>query len=572
MSRRERKARVHPMIAYDLETTRIARGTPKPLYLTAYGADMRVSVPITSLEHLRDMICMKFLIPEYKGVRFVAWNANNFDVYFIGMALLQCPEYELRPYLTRSKNLRGLRVTLKNADPKKRVSWEFLDGMAMTVGTGVTLKKFLGVFAPEFGKLEAPDWEREEFNPKNPAHQAYAERDSEGLYHAMNRAQEIVLENFGVPLQPTIGNTAIRVFQANMKHGLNVWSPGWEVAEAIRRQAMRGGFCHIQRKYSGPVWKYDLNQAYAAAMRDAWLPGGRAFAVKGFSRFSYCGLYRVKATHAKGCPVPFYWIDDKGDSQFTNAEIGPTWLTSIETEQLRREGWKMEVQAGYAWEEAFTMREYVDKLEKLRTSAADGPSGALGTMVKSIGNNSYGKTVEMLDGIEFMLAADKPAGFHEYQPDEDCLQNVYFRFKEPQIREYHQPQIGAFITAQVRMEVRRAALLAPEAFLYADTDCVVFDCAVDLPIDAKRYGYWKIEEAGEHYYMVTKKVYARQDGSILHAKGMNVKRLTKDDFAMWYAGRSPVQKQVQRQNWVKVMTGAPMFAERERRGQIGLDG
>ncbi len=575
LARHSRQSRVRRMIAYDLETTRIKPGVPDPLYLTAFCEDWQVSVPIQSIDHLGDLLEHRFLTEENNRVRFIAWNGNKFDAYLIGLALLKREQYELRPYLTSSKNLRGIKVSLKDT----KLSWEFLDGISMTLGNAgskeqegepFTLKEFLAVFASDRGKLESPNWEREEFDPKNKKHVEYAERDSEGLYWGMKRAQAIVMENFGVPLQPTIGNTAIRIFQAEMPEDVQCWSPTVKVSKIIRSRVMRGGYCHLMRKYHGPVWKYDINQAYAAAMRDAWLPGGRCYRVKAPSRFASCSIYRIKATAPKGNTIPFLYVNDQGKNDFGVDEIGDTWVTSSEYEQLKREGWRIEFLEGYAWEDAFNMRSYVDKLERLRMGAADGPSGPLGTMIKSIGNNSYGKTVEQLGGMELVLAAKRPEGFHHYQTDEDEIQCIWFRFKEPLFREYHQPQIGAFITAHVRVEVRRAALLAPESFLYADTDCVVFDAPVELPIDPKRYGYWKIEEAGERYYMIDKKVYASEDGETKKAKGMNIRWLDREQFRAWFDGAVPIQKQVQRNAWVAVMAGGSMFVERERRGSKGL--
>jgi hypothetical protein len=247
--------------------------------------------------------------------------------------------------------------------------------------------------------------------------------------------------------------------------------------------------------------------------------------------------------------------------------ISDTWITSDEYRQLLREKWDIEVIEGYFWDSVFNLREYVDKLETLRRSDPDGPNGALGTMVKAIGNNSYGKTVETLDGLELVLAPDCPEGFSQYST-EDELSCVWFRFVEPLQRDYHQPHIGAFITAYVRMVVRQAILLNPEAWLYADTDCVVFSEPVDLNLDPLRYGFWKLEVDGDDYYIIRKKTYAAVDGSKIHAKGLNVKRLTIEDMKRWYDGEPPLQHQVQRQNFLKVMAGFEMFCERSRVGEI----
>lgn len=559
------------MIAYDLETTRIKAGeTPRPLYLTAYGADWQASMRITSLAHLGRVLAARFLVPERNKVRYIAWNGNGFDAFLIARAILACPDYIVRPYLTRSRNLRGMRIIQKEGkDDKGRVlEWEFLDGISMTGLTGTKLDKFLATFAPDYRKLDAPDWECEEFDARNPLHVKYAERDSEGLWHAMQKAEGIVMDTFGVPLQPTIGNLGVRLFQQRMPVETTVWAPPYNVQQALRRQAMRGGYCYRARKYDGPIWKYDLNQAYAAAMRDAALPAGRC-EWSPWTEETAGRPYIARVTASMpGNRVPFYYRGMDQVARTALDDLPETWLTSIEVEQLRAEGHAVRVLECYTWSESFNMRDFVGELETLRMNAPDGPSGAQGTMVKMIGNNSYGKTVEQLDGLELVMALDCPEGFSRYQNEDDSLEFVWYRFGTPQRREYHQPQIGAFITAHVRMVVRCAILEAPDAWLYADTDCVAFTQPVQLPIDPKRYGYWKCEEAGTEFWIIEKKVYASKDGRVMHAKGMNVRRLSRDDFAAWHAGAAPVQEQTQRANFVKFITGAEMFTARTRAGSL----
>lgn len=565
------KPRLKPFVAYDLETTRIKKGTPQPLYITAYSNEFSYSGRVSSIQSLAQTLIDNFLLPEHNGFRFVAWNGNRFDVYFIAAALLHHSEYILRPYLTRTKNLRGLKVMLRNPegdDKKPLASWEFLDGMSMT-GIQKPLADFLKVFAPDYGKLKAPDWEKEEFDYKNKNHVEYAERDSEGLYHALVAAQNIITENFGTGLKPTIGNMGIRIFQSEMPDGVRVFFPPYSVVNDIRNYAMRGGFCFCVRKYEGPIWKYDINQAYAAAMRESWLPAGRCYATpKGPSKYANCAVYRIRASNPKNT-VPFYYRDiETGKSQFGINEIRETWITSIEYDQLKREKWSIEFIDGYAWETAFRMDAYVNKLEHLRINGPGGPKSAQGEMIKAVGNNSYGKTVERLEGMELVMAKEPPEGWYPYQAEDDLLQHLWFKFNEPQTRDYHQPQIGAFITAHVRMVLRLAIMVNPEGWLYADTDCVAFDSPVDLPLSATQYGYWKQETDGEHYRIIAKKVYASIGAKEKHAKGLNIKRLTDADFEAWFNGTVPVQEQTQRQNFVAVMAGFDMFIERTRRGTM----
>lgn len=568
------------MIAYDLETTNIAVGTPRPLYVTAYAKDvMHFESEVRDMEHLHDIVCREFLTEENYGVKFVAWNGNNFDAYFIAAALVRDERFVLRPYLTKSNALRGLRVSLRedlNTKKSKR-SWEFLDGIAMLGLVGVSLDKFLANFAPEYRKLkEAIDFDRETFDPRNPIHRAYAMRDSVGLWHGMQRAQDILYTTFDQPLAVTMGGACIKIFRAHIPQDVEIPTPRDAVLNLIRTHVMRGGFCYCVARYHGPVWKYDINQAYAAAMREAMLPAGFTTHYERCTTLPEGVPYIARIEASKpGDIVPFYYRSDVNGrlrSMFTRGEIVQTWLTSIEVEQLQREGWTIRVHECYAWESSFSMREYVDKLEVLRTNAEGGPSGPIGTMVKCVGNHSYGKTVEQVEPLEFLLCAECPEDYAPYYGDDyDPIEHVFFRFVEDQReKDYHQPHLGAFITAHVRMVLRRAALLAPDAWLYADTDCVVFSRDVThlLDVDAKRYGAWKVEESGAVYKIIAKKVYNAADGDRAKrsAKGMNVKRLTPQDFDNWFDGEPPVQNQIQRQNFLQVMRGAEMYRAQARRG------
>lgn len=589
---RVRDAKPVEIVAYDFETTKIQAGTPRPLYITAYGREFSLQSAIRDFAQLTLLLETYFLTPENIGIKFVAWNANNFDAYFIAAALLSCPHYVIRPYLTRSNALRGLRVVLREDVNKERPrSWEFLDGMAMLGLVGVSLEKFLANFAPDFGKLKGTiDFEREEFDPSNPNHCAYAFRDSEGLYHAMVRAQSILIEHFNQPLAVTMGGACIKIFRAHIPRDKTIYSPKPECLDLIRTYVMRGGFCYCVRRHQGRVWKYDINQAYAAAMRDAQLPAGSCFySSKGVNKLARVYIARIDAKNNRN-KIPFYYRgvhNGRVRSLFSATEIKDTWLTSIEIEQLQREHWDIRVYESWTWEETFQMREYVDKLERGRTTAPGGPSGPQGTVYKNVGNHSYGKTVEQLDAMEYVLSAECPEGFVPYYANGDePLEHVFMRkLEDSPVKDYHQPQVGAFITAHVRMVVRRAALLAPDAWLYADTDCVVFseDVTDRLDVDAKRYGAWKIEESGTPYQMIAKKVYAEYEQEFdgqrpedfmgppspfrkCSAKGMNVKRLHPSDFYEWFKGDPPSQMQTQRNNFVSVMQGVEMYRSQTRRG------
>lgn len=577
--RRERRRPASParIVAYDFETAPIRSGTPRPLYLTAAGNDWRYASPIRTMAHLHDELCAHFLTDDLAGSVFCAWNGNRFDAYFVAAALVRDPAWRITPYLTGARELRAL-VIHRADDPTSRTRrWTFADGMAM-LGIDCALGELLRTFAPELPKLDAPDWSRG-FDATDPAHRAYAMRDSEGLHAALTHAQDILMAHFGEPLGLTIGGTAIRVFGANIPERVTIRPLEDDAEKPVREFLSRGGYVFCRSKYRGPVWKFDINQAYAAAMRDCLMPcGSMMHGTYAIDPDIDTYMIRIDAWAPPGSPVatvPFYVkVEDSHGrirSTYARGIIRGAWVTSDEHRQLVAEGWEIEPIEWWAWSANFRMTDFVNRLEELRATAPGGPQSAMGRMVKALGTTAYGKTAERLDGIEYALSAECPPGFLPWYADDDAepIDHVYWRFDDDsRPKPHHQPQIAAFITAWVRMVMRRAILIDPESWLYADTDCLMFsrDVAAHLDIDPLRYGAWKIEEAGAEYSIIDRKVYVSADGRKKAARGMDVRALTGEHFERWFEGKAPRQDQLQLTNFLDVMRGAEMYVARSRRG------
>ena len=370
------------LIAFDFETTSIDIGTPEVLYLTAHGENFAISVPVTGrksskLKLVRDLLEQHLLIEENNHAKFIAWNANKFDNYFIAKALLESDKWILQPYMTATKALRGIRIKQKRTDemPKRQklLQFEFLDGMAMT-GVSAPLRKFLGTFAPDFQKLEAPKFDAGEvFDHKNPEHVKYAERDSEGLYHAMAKVNGIVKDLTDRNLAPTVGNLAINHFMDNVPLGTVLNRPTDNLLKILHGEIKRGGYCWAMKQYHGPVWKYDINQAYAAAMRETNLPCGDCATTEEYIK-ELPGIYDCTISRKKACKVPFYYKHEKQGLFSVGKKPVRTWLTSTEIEHLKGDSWQVEIHSGYVWDTSFNMKSFVDRLEKLRSTDKDGPS------------------------------------------------------------------------------------------------------------------------------------------------------------------------------------------------------
>lgn len=577
------------IIAFDYETTRIKAGTPIPLYITIYSERHAIEYAsrIDNKIHLLSIIKEQFLRLDLVGVKFIAWNANNFDSYFTASGILEDSHYIIRPYLTKGNQLRGMKVIVREdllKDPKNQRSWEFLDGIAMLGLAGTTLAKFTETFAPDHQKMKGIiNFDKEEFDPENPMHCMYAMRDSVGLYIGMTNAQSILYEEFNQPLTVTMGNACIKIFQRFLEDDVVIYPVAkstrpehQECLNVIRTYLVRGGYCFCVKVFEGNVWKYDLNQAYAAAMRDAKLPcGDMIHTPNGLNILSSMKPYIARCSainyHNK---IPFYAkvnIGARVRAEYCTTQISETWLTSIEIDQLRKEGWKINIFESYMWNDSFNMKRYVDTLEHKRQTCEGGPKGPKGTMFKAVGNHSYGKLLTVENTTELLMAKEQPDDFEPYFGDDlsGWVENVWCKESEDDpYRVYHQPQIGCFITAHVRMVVRRAALIRPDDWLYADTDCVIFSSDVTKYLDThpSRYGAWKIEDENHPYRVIAKKVYQDMETGEGHAKGLNVKRLTPNDYEQWAKGIAPIQHQTHRQNFVEVMQGAEMFIDRTRRG------
>lgn len=523
-------------------------------YLTVHGADVRLSEAVDD-EGLADVFVRDLFIEQRAKTRYVAWNANRFDTLFLLRALRKYGDrFIIRPFVAGQGGLRGARVSLRE---NEKVWWDLCDGIAMT-GYAKSLAKFTQTFVPDRAKMiDAIDFSKESFDPSNPIHVAYAERDAEALYLAMMEVERICVDLTGRQLRMTIGATAIRLFQDRMPEGVQVHAVPEPLWDDLTRRGMRGGFVYVARQYDGPAWQYDANQAYGAAMRDARLPCGRVTR-SGGEVAGAVGFYDVTVSRSPRSPIPFYCKTVDGPVE-CYGEPTQTFIASIEVETLRRHGWTVVVNDGWTWNESFSMERMIHELEHIRVTDPHGPNGPVGTMSKYLGCNAYGKTTERLSG-ERIVISDRPPEdgvWFAYRPEDEAFESFWVTVGPVERRRYHRPHLGATITAYVRMMLFDAIMAAPDAFLKCDTDSVCFDRPVEhLDIHPTRYGAWKCEYAGDRMLVVGKKVYAvvDADGTLKHVvcKGLNTKRLTLAQIEAWiHSGKVPKQAQVQTLGWRK---------------------
>lgn len=569
LTRRRAYALARPFHAWDLETTSIAAGTPEPRYITLWQDKDVSGWPAPDYRALHDIVIQQFLIDEYIGHRFIAFNSNRFDNYFIALALAKDTAYYVEPWLNKSNMLRGMAVY--NAGNRKHV-WYFSDAMAMFAFEG-TLEEFVKLYYPIGQKTHPIDWNKETFDCANGAHVEYAKNDTLILQHAVEHANEIIQEITGIPAQNTIGKLGILYWRKNMPEGVKVWNMP-HAAEKLLHHAKRGGLVFCKGRYDGPAWQYDINQSYTHQQRKP-LPCGRCAHTWERDRTAL-GIYACTIQRGTGHGLPFYCKDIDKNLMITTDGSEPitTALVSPEIDVLERAGWTVSIDEGWEWMERFSMRQLADHLERARASCEGGPKGAIGTMIKAIGNNSYGKTVEEVDGIRYRFSADRPGPeWHNFAGEVPEADHLWVTSEEVRDVDYHKLQIGVFITAYARCQLY-AQFLQHDCIIYADTDCLITtrDISAYLPISKSLYGAWKIEQDG-HIILLNKKSYCWVlERPVMKWKGLTVRDLTPAQYVLCFSdGSPPVQVQTQRQSILKVLSGVTMFHEQERHGSLPLE-
>jgi hypothetical protein len=572
-----------PIVALDLETTNIPRDENDPLdvelrYLTVYGEDIFLSRGLFTTEALAEWLERYLFTPERVKTRYVTWNGARFDMLKIFLAIVDHMDgFRVSPFVANGGALRGARIT-SVANPKQ--SWDLLDGMAMT-GLQISLAEFAKKFAPDCLKLEGTiDFEGgESFCAHDPRHRAYAERDSEALYRGMLRCDEVFRSVTGRGMQVTCGNAGIKFFETQIPVGIKVRPCTQPLWDAIFSYGLRGGYVYVKRQWDGPAYQYDINQAYAAAMRDEDLPAGYAIATRREQR-GFPGLYFCSIRRSERSPIPFYCKSiDTGIPVECHGEETRTFITSGEISCLRDFGWMVTVERGWYFSESFRMTQMVDTLEDLRTTcradcepgACTCPNDPIGTICKAIGNYSYGKTSERIPNLRIVLSRRNPGeGFAPYPDSAPEFRYFWCELVEnPERKRYHRPQIATFITAHVRMKLFRAIMQNPDAFLKADTDSVCLTEPIDLPISTGTYGRWKKEHHGDRFIVLGKKCYAIVPATKkpkFVCKGLRLRDLSVSDFERWYRdGVPPTQTMVQTLGFRRGLGGG-RYRVQSRRG------
>jgi hypothetical protein len=198
------------------------------------------------------------------------------------------------------------------------------------------------------------------------------------------------------------------------------------------------------------------------------------------------------------------------------------WEAALETGCFRPD----RVVKAYSWRERASFSTFVEHFYQARKEAKASGDKILALFYKYVLNSAYGKFAQNPENyFDWSLHkyGEYPAEWHNCTPGcpvpcpkewvPDYIHGDYIIWKRPlQSLFYYNVATGASITGAARAVLMRG-IAAARRPLYCDTDSLITDGPVDLPLSDTELGAWKIEGTGNVVAIAGKKMYAVWDGS-----------------------------------------------------------
>jgi hypothetical protein len=389
------------------------------------------------------------------------------------------------------------------------------------------LSDLLKHYAPDLPKLSIDNIAR--FDPHNPAHRAYAERDAIGLAVAMRNLDAMVREQYGVGIRGTTASTALAAWEAQIdrKYYIN------ETNEKFIREAYFGGLVFLTNvRTNYDLETYDINSSYPDKMRRFDVPYGRSFHTTEYQP-NRLGIYRV-VLNANNVSLPC--IPKRFDNGRIVWPVGQfeTVTTNVEIEFALQHGYEIiDILDGLVFEESLNpFAPFIDRCETIRKSFKGKPQE---TLAKLIQNSLYGKFGTRRERV-VMFVPKEDADIVGAEPWDDD-QFWWIKTEEQDMR--CMPAWAVFITAYARLHLLESAYaVGVKNVVYGDTDSLTIKAGTSKPLSiGTKYGQFKLEKTWQEFRAIAPKVYVgiitNKDGSSIlkgAAKGLPEKALTQEHW------------------------------------------
>lgn len=457
----------------------------------------------------------------------VVWYAHfsQYDWRYIMDYIVEC---QIPVEVSMRTETDVYQITLRNEDGKKVI---MRDSYALW---NSPLEKLAKSFCPEIPKLEL-DFSKTRFNPADPHHIKYAERDVQILLTGLPRLLSMLYKHFGVNANATFASTSLKGWQHSLPEDTILNSSKYGEEELYVRQAYYGGLVFLTNtRVQKNCVTYDINSSYPYAMMTHGVPYGRCAESHDYEQ-EKMGIYRVRVKAPDDLVVPILPARDiKGNMRWFRGEFD-TVCTNRELVFAASNGYEiLKIYEGLIWEEIiYPFTDYIKKCKAIREEfhIEDGMAPEE-YLAKFMQNSLYGKFGSRRERFRIMAA--------HMMTDEDILDaspwddhgKWYVKKRELDEDMRCMPQWAVFITAHARLRLLQMVYsVGVENVIYGDTDSITLKAGPweELIESGSDYGQWKREKEWSTFRAIAPKVYSGilSDGKFKGAaKGLPRKNLT----------------------------------------------
>ncbi len=420
----------------------------------------------------------------------VAHYGTRFDMLRIRWQMLAEAGFTARFYTAKNPNdILGVDI-LKDGQ-----CWRFRDSFRYFPAS---LAKLVETFAPDYQK-GLLDFDKESFDPRNPAHVTYAVNDAHILRVAVERLNCFLEGEFSVTLDNAITASGI-AFKALGKHakaeGFRPPIPLVDELEPLVRHSYHGGLVGAWRTGTfEDVLMLDFNSMYGAIMLEHGIPSG----VARITRSPYSGeipaLVLAKINMREAYPFVMSKSFKHGFGRWTGSELW-TWAWDFELKLQEELGATVERLGWITWPDLdFRHRGFIARCRSLRRDRG----GAVGALAKLFQNSCYGKYGSSAHEYDLILDANIPPNAQPlFSEDGEIIESLWT--VPAHHRQKSMVHYASYITAAARVLLMRTLNRLPrENWLAGDTDSLIIptgELSRFLDLLGPDYGQLKIETEG----------------------------------------------------------------------------
>ena len=438
--------------------------------------------------------------PDHHGKIIYAHNGFRFDYKHLSLSRLADLGFYGEIIADKNNNYKAIDVH----SPDGAFIWHLQDSF---IKFNLPLKKLLITFAPHLPKGDI-NFDKENFDVNNPEHIAYALRDSEGLYYAIEKIDDLFKSRFDISFhdRPTAPSLSLHAFKHFCKHRKVQYPHAPKFSQDEYRAAYFGGqTLALDCNQHDDVMVIDIHSSYGATMLQNPMPFGEidSFATPEGSAAQYEDADLVEASvyvSRETFPaLKSVVVKDGKPHKGNNAGHLDGYWYGCELRQAVAMGTVI-TDIRRIWRYAETtdiLQRFISILKKMRQ--ADGKTkGPLDAVGKLLQNSLYGKFAQEKADSALVFGGEMgPDDESEFDYQTQTFSDTVRRVPK-ESRGLPAPiQWGAYITALSRCRLNAAIALAPEKILYCDTDSV-FIKRCDFPIFehliGPEYGQWGIED------------------------------------------------------------------------------